>query len=66
MSGVGRYYVLLDSGGRPVQQGWWDREETARDKFRRWVGSYGSMPGARVTLTDEEAAGVLAAWPDRG
>ncbi|MFC0058046.1 DinB/UmuC family translesion DNA polymerase [Streptomyces actinomycinicus] len=33
----------------PVQHGWWGREEVARDKFRRWVGEYGSMPGARVT-----------------
>ncbi|GHE15565.1 hypothetical protein [Streptomyces alanosinicus] len=40
-------------------------EGTARDKFRRWIGEYGSMPGARLTLTDEETGDVLAAWPDQ-
>ncbi|GAA2733500.1 hypothetical protein [Streptomyces nogalater] len=30
MSGPGRYHLLLTVGGgvRPVQHGWWDREET--------------------------------------
>ncbi|MEV7809226.1 MULTISPECIES: hypothetical protein [Streptomyces] len=61
----GRYHLLLESGGRPVQHGWWEREEVARDKFRRWVGEYGSMPGARLTLTDEQTVEPLAVWPDQ-
>ncbi|MFJ7147097.1 hypothetical protein ACIQVT_02695 [Streptomyces sp. NPDC100445] len=64
MTGPGRYHLRLRSGGRPVQHGWWDREETARDKYRRWIGEYGGMPGASVTLTDEETGDVLATWPD--
>lgn len=65
MTGPARYHLLLASAGRPVQHGWWGSEETARDKFRRWVGEYGGMPAARVTLTDEETGDVLAAWPDQ-
>ncbi|MFF9090812.1 hypothetical protein ACF1BE_31420 [Streptomyces sp. NPDC014991] len=64
MISSGRYHLLLESGGRPVQHGWWGREEIARDKFRRWVGEYGSMPGARIILTDDKNGDVLAAWPD--
>ncbi|MFI5690148.1 hypothetical protein [Streptomyces sp. NPDC051636] len=65
MSSPERYHLLLAAGGRTVQHGWWGSEETARDKFRRWVGEYGSMPGARLTLTDEEADEVLVIWPDQ-
>ncbi|GAB1333496.1 hypothetical protein ACE1SV_00860 [Streptomyces sp. E-15] len=64
-TGRGRYHLLLSADGRPVQHGWWGREEVARDKFRRWVGEYGGLPGARVTLTDEQTADVLATWPDQ-
>ncbi|MFF5538063.1 hypothetical protein ACFY71_37375 [Streptomyces cinerochromogenes] len=32
--------------------------------FRRWAGEYGSMPGARISLSDEEAGEVLDTWPD--
>lgn len=39
-----------------MPHGWWNREQVARDKFCRWVGEYGTMPGARLTLTDEETA----------
>ncbi|MFJ7148932.1 hypothetical protein ACIQVT_12120 [Streptomyces sp. NPDC100445] len=60
---MGRYHLLLEFGGLPVQHGWWGREETARDKFRRWVGEYGNMPGARIILTDDKTGDVLAAWP---
>ncbi|WP_158727358.1 hypothetical protein [Streptomyces sp. NRRL S-31] len=44
--------------------GWWGREETARDKFRRCIGEYGSMPGARVTLPDATTGETLVSWPD--
>lgn len=59
----GRYHLLLTSGGRPVQHGWWGSEETARDKFRRWVGEHGGLPDARVTLVDEETGATLTTWP---
>ncbi|WP_267133440.1 hypothetical protein [Streptomyces sp. RB17] len=38
-------------------------EETARAKYKRWIGSVGNMPEPRVTLTDEETGTVLTAWP---
>ncbi|MGV9758634.1 hypothetical protein ACWDUC_22780 [Streptomyces tricolor] len=47
-----------------MQHGWWEREETARDKFRRWIGERGGRPGARVVLLDEWTGAVLADWPD--
>jgi hypothetical protein len=49
MTSAGRYHLLLTSDGRPIQHGWWESEATARHKFRRWVGEYGTMPGARIT-----------------
>lgn len=64
MTSPGRYHLLLSSGGRPVQHGWWPSEETARRKFTRWIGEYGSMPEPRITLTDEDTGEQLAAWPD--
>ncbi|MFD5575111.1 hypothetical protein [Streptomyces cadmiisoli] len=47
---------------RTVQHGWWGSEGTARDKFRRWVGKYGT--GAHLGLTDEFVDEVLAMWPN--
>ncbi|AGS73922.1 hypothetical protein [Streptomyces collinus] len=64
MNGAGRYHLLLTSDGRPVQHGWWSNEAVARDKCRRWIGSVGTMPTPRVTLTDEETGTVLTAWPE--
>ncbi|MFI2761369.1 hypothetical protein ACH5A3_21245 [Streptomyces echinatus] len=64
MTVPGRYHLLLESGGRPIQHGWWDSEATARRKMISWIRERGSMPGARVTLTDEETAEVLATWPE--
>ncbi|CAL9676527.1 hypothetical protein SUDANB178_07795 (plasmid) [Streptomyces sp. enrichment culture] len=46
-----------------MQHGWRDREETARDKVRRWMGERGGRPGTRVVLLDEETGAVLADWP---
>lgn len=59
-----RYHLTLTSAGRMVQQGWWGREATARTKFRDWIGEWGGIPQARVTLIDEETGTVLTAWPD--
>ncbi|MGW7381800.1 hypothetical protein [Streptomyces sp. NPDC054794] len=65
MTSPGRYHLLLDTGGRPVQHGWWGCEDTARRKFRNWVGEYGSVRGSRVIVTDEGTGDVLATWPDQ-
>lgn len=58
-----RYHLLLTAVGRPVQHGWWGSEATARHKFTAWVGEYGELPEARVTLVDEETGTVLTTWP---
>ncbi|MFJ4467481.1 hypothetical protein ACIP2X_08295 [Streptomyces sp. NPDC089424] len=66
MTSPHRFHLLLTVGGRRVQHGWWGSEVTARDTFRRWVGKYGSMPGARLTLTGEDTDHVLVTWPYNG
>jgi hypothetical protein len=59
----GRYHLVLAAAGRPIQHGWWNEESTARRKYVSWIGEFGSMPGARVTLTDEETGEQLDEWP---
>lgn len=58
-----RYHLTLTSAGRLVQQGWWGSEATARRKFRDWIGEWGELPDARVTLIDEETGTLLTEWP---
>ncbi|WP_329576700.1 MULTISPECIES: hypothetical protein [unclassified Streptomyces] len=61
------YRVTLTTGGAVVMQGEWSIRETAARKFRSWIGSYGSMPGARVALAEQAADETwteLKAWPD--
>ncbi|MFF9309867.1 hypothetical protein ACF1BS_03060 [Streptomyces sp. NPDC014748] len=60
----GRFHLLLSSDGRPVVQGWWGSEATARRKLVGWVGEYGGMPDARIILADEKTGETLAVWPD--
>ncbi|MFD4977860.1 hypothetical protein [Streptomyces sp. NPDC058424] len=45
-------------------QGWWGSEATARRKFSSWVGEYGTMSGARITLIDEGQGQTVTTWPD--
>ena len=59
----GRYRLTLAADSRPLMHGWWGSEATARSKFSSWIGQYGGLPGARVTLADEETGGVLTEWP---
>jgi hypothetical protein len=61
---TGRYHLTLSSEGRRVMHGWWSRESTARSMLTVWVGSWGTMPDARVTLVDEETGETLTTWPD--
>ncbi|MEV0695490.1 hypothetical protein, partial [Streptomyces sp. NPDC050388] len=56
-----RYHLILITAGRPTMHGWWGSEAVARDKFVVWVGVYGALPDARVTLVDEETGAVLRA-----
>ncbi|WP_148088590.1 hypothetical protein [Streptomyces sp. PanSC9] len=57
----GRFHLLLAS--QPVQHGWWYSESVARGKLARWGGAYGTMPGGRIILTDEDTGTVLQVWP---
>lgn len=59
-----RYHLTLSSAGRPAMHGWWADRAVADRKLREWIGEYGSMPDARVTLADEETGSVLTDWPD--
>ncbi|MGW4825383.1 hypothetical protein ACWEP4_42560 [Streptomyces sp. NPDC004227] len=58
-----RYHLTLTTDGRPAMHGWWGSEPTARRKFTSWVGEYGTLPDARITLTDEDTDTVLIVWP---
>ncbi|MDI1456487.1 hypothetical protein NHG22_22100 [Streptomyces sp. ATE26] len=64
MTSPDRYYLLLVGDGRPVQRGWWGSEAVARRRFCIWIGELGSLPGARITLSDEETAATVTTWPD--
>lgn len=63
MAEPGRYHLTLTSGGRPMMHGWWESEAVARAQVSVWIGSWGELPGARITLTDEETGRLLAVWP---
>ena len=60
----GRYHLLLAAADQPVQHGWWNSEDAARDMLPVWVGQWGELPGARVTLVDEETGETLTTWPE--
>ncbi|MFI8535385.1 hypothetical protein ACIGMX_34710 [Streptomyces aquilus] len=63
MDDPNRYHLVLIIDDKSARQGWWGREETARSKFRIWVGECSGKPGCRVTLLDETAGAVLMTWP---
>lgn len=47
-----------------MMHGWWGSERTARDMIPVWVGSWGELPDARISLVDEETGETLTEWPD--
>jgi len=47
--------ILTTNEVGQVMQGRWSSLETAERKFTSWIGSYGSMPGARITLAEQAA-----------
>jgi hypothetical protein len=61
---AGRFHLTLTSAGRPVMHGWWPVEATARVQLSVWVGSWGALPDARISLVDEESGETLTTWPD--
>lgn len=48
-----------------MMHGWWGREETAREQLPVWVGNWGGLPDARVTLVDEDTGETLTTWPEQ-
>ncbi|MCX5598486.1 hypothetical protein OOK29_10075 [Streptomyces phaeochromogenes] len=58
-----RFHLTLHSGDRPVMHGWWAKRPTAESMLPVWVGSWGELPGARVTLVDEGTGVTLTTWP---
>lgn len=60
----GRYRVTLWTGDRPILEGWWDGLATAEGKTTRWIDTFGSREGTRVTLDDEAAGTRLTSWPE--
>ncbi|MFF1760395.1 hypothetical protein [Streptomyces sp. NPDC058266] len=59
--------TLTTTGDGTVMDGRWADLATALRKFRSWIGSYGSMPGARIELAEQAADDTwneLRAWPD--
>lgn len=59
-----RFHLAVSLDGRPVLDGWWGSEKTARKKWAEAVGEYG-RDGARITLVDTETGEKLAVWPDK-
>ena len=58
----GRFHVTLSTAGRPVLDGWWDSEPTARRKFTGLVGEHG-RDGVTIVLVDEDNGELLDSWP---
>lgn len=58
----GRYHLTMYAAGRPVLDGWWDSEATARRKFRSLVGEQG-RDGVTIVLVDEDTGALLDNWP---
>jgi hypothetical protein len=58
-----RFHLTLSTGGRPVMHGWWPDQATAERKLAGWVGEFGAVDQAAVTLTDTATGTVLEFWP---
>ncbi|MFI5473239.1 hypothetical protein ACIA6D_23735 [Streptomyces cacaoi] len=59
-----RYRLTLTSDGRPMMRGWWASDDAARVQLAVWVGSWGELPGARITLDDQEMGETVTTWPE--
>lgn len=62
-----RYHLTLTTlADGTLMHGWWSSRATADRKYRSWIGSYGSMPGARIVLAERlegDREQVLKSWP---
>ncbi|WP_159038836.1 hypothetical protein [Streptomyces sp. NRRL B-1140] len=61
-----RFHLILTADGKPVMHGWWGKKPTAEHQYLSWIGSWGSIDGARIVLTERADGGerVLASWPE--
>ncbi|MFJ9633856.1 hypothetical protein ACIRU8_39790 [Streptomyces sp. NPDC101175] len=60
---VVRYHITRSAPGYPLASSWWRGEAAARARFAALVTEIGSLPGARITLADEETGETLDEWP---
>ncbi|MFD8230231.1 hypothetical protein ACFV16_40050 [Streptomyces massasporeus] len=61
---IERFHLELSAGVKPVMHGWWGRKRTAEHQDLSWIGSSGSINGARIVLTKRADDGerVIASW----
>ena len=59
-----RYRVSRSATGSPLARSCWRDEAGARERFAALVESFGSRPGAVITLTDEQDRRLVAVWPE--
>ncbi len=63
------YRVTLQFTGdadAPQVTGEWTREATTRNKFRSWIGLYGSVQSSTIRFVEEADDGsniILDTWP---
>jgi len=58
-----RYRVSRSAPHSPLASSCWRDETAARERFGELVASFGSRPGAVITLMDERERRLLAVWP---
>lgn len=58
-----RYRISTSALGSPLARSCWRDEAGARERFGELVASFGSRPGAVITLMDEQERRLLAVWP---
>ncbi|MFF8017044.1 hypothetical protein [Streptomyces sp. NPDC007929] len=61
-----RFHLPLTAGGKPVMHGWWGKKPTAEHQHLWWIGSWGSIEGARIVLAEraDDDERVFASWSE--
>jgi hypothetical protein len=61
-----QFHLILSADSQPVMNGWWSKQPTAEHQYLSWIGSWGSIDGARITLAERTDDGerVIASWPE--
>lgn len=58
-----RYRVSRSATGSPLARSCWRDEAGAQERFAALVESFGSRPGAVITLMDGQEQRLVAVWP---